>query len=181
MKKVIALLIFNLLIINMKALAADGSQLIRISTNETDLILNVAQNGRLYQKYFGPRLMNESDLNQFKDIRRGGPGMPPMGGNDNEVYQTSGTEDYYEPALAITHADGNMTTYLKYVTSEMKNQDSNVEETVITLKDDVYPVTVKIHYITFAKENIFKTWTEISHNEKGAILMDRKMNTLLFI
>lgn len=181
MKKVIALLIFNLLIINMKALAADGSQLIRISTNETDLILNVAQNGRLYQKYFGPRLMNESDLNQFKDIRRGGPGMPPMGGNDNEVYQTSGTEDYYEPALAITHADGNMTTYLKYVTSEMKNQDSNVEETVITLKDDVYPVTVKIHYITFAKENIFKTWTEISHNEKGAILMDRYASSMLYM
>ncbi|MFA6876867.1 MAG: glycoside hydrolase family 36 N-terminal domain-containing protein, partial [Parabacteroides sp.] len=165
----------------MKALAADGSQLIRISTNETDLILNVAQNGRLYQKYFGPRLMNESDLNQFKDIRRGGPGMPPMGGNDNEVYQTSGTEDYYEPALAITHADGNMTTYLKYVTSEMKNQDSNVEETVITLKDDVYPVTVKIHYITFAKENIFKTWTEISHNEKGAILMDRYASSMLYM
>ncbi|MFA6768748.1 MAG: alpha-galactosidase [Parabacteroides sp.] len=181
MKKVIALLIFNLLIMNMKALAADGSQLIRISTNETDLILNVAQNGRLYQKYFGPRLMNESDLNQFKDIRRGGPGMPPMGGNDNEVYQTSGTEDYYEPALAITHADGNMTTYLKYVTSEMKNQDSNVEETVITLKDDVYPVTVKIHYITFAKENIFKTWTEISHNEKGAILMDRYASSMLYM
>jgi len=156
-------------------------QLIRISTNETDLILNVAQNGRLYQKYFGPRLMNESDLNQFKDIRRSGPGMPPMGGNDNEVYQTSGTEDYYEPALAITHADGNMTTYLKYVTSEMKNQDSNVEETVITLKDDVYPVTVKIHYITFAKENIFKTWTEISHNEKGAILMDRYASSMLYM
>jgi len=180
MKKIIVLLILNLLIINMKTLAANGSQLIRISTNETDLILNVAQNGRLYQKYFGPKLMNESDLNQFKDIRRG-HGIPPTGSNSNEVYQTSGAEDYYEPALAITHVDGNMTTYLKYVTSEVKNQDSNVEETIITLKDDVYPVTVKIHYATFAKENIFKTWTEISHNEKGAILMDRYASSMLYM
>ena len=166
---------------NVKALAADGSQLIRISTNETDLILNVGQNGRLYQKYFGVKLINESDLNQFKDVRRGGPGMPPMGGNSGEVYQTSGAEDYYESALAIAHVDGNMTTYLKYVSSDVKNQDSNVTETIITLKDDVYPVTVKIHYITYAKENIFKTWTEISHSEKGAILMSRYASSMLYL
>ncbi len=181
MKKIIALFILSLFFMNVKALAADGSQLIRISTNETDLILNVGQNGRLYQKYFGVKLINESDLNQFKDVRRGGPGMPPMGVNSGEVYQTSGAEDYYESALAITHVDGNMTTYLKYVSSDVKNQDNNVTETIITLKDDVYPVTVKIHYITYAKENIFKTWTEISHSEKGAILMSRYASSMLYL
>ena len=35
---------------------------IRISTDATDLVLQVAPNGRLYQVYFGERLRHEADL-----------------------------------------------------------------------------------------------------------------------
>ena len=38
---------------------------IRISTAETDLVLQVAPNGRLYQVYFGERLRHEGDLANF--------------------------------------------------------------------------------------------------------------------
>ena len=38
--------------------AAD-QKMILISTNETDLILQVAPNGRLYQTYLGNKLVNE--------------------------------------------------------------------------------------------------------------------------
>ena len=38
---------------------------LRISTDATDLILRVASNGRLYQSYLGPRLLNESDMQHF--------------------------------------------------------------------------------------------------------------------
>ena len=38
----------------------------------------------------------------------------------HEVYATSGAEDFFEPAVAVTHADGNMTTYLYYQSSEEK-------------------------------------------------------------
>ena len=41
--------------------AAD-QKMILISTNETDLILQVAPNGRLYQTYIGNKLVNESEF-----------------------------------------------------------------------------------------------------------------------
>lgn len=49
------------------ALGAKATEkiVIPISTNETDLVLQVGDNGRLYQTYLGHRLSNRSDLKQF--------------------------------------------------------------------------------------------------------------------
>ena len=44
--------------------AAD-QKMILISTNETDLILQVAPNGRLYQTYLGNKLVNESEFGKY--------------------------------------------------------------------------------------------------------------------
>ncbi|MCC8174345.1 MAG: alpha-galactosidase, partial [Odoribacter sp.] len=82
------------------------SILIRISTHETDLILKTASNGRLYQSYLGTRLLHASDAEL-------------MAGSKWEVYPGSGAEDYFEPAFAIQHNDGNLTTILKYVSHEL--------------------------------------------------------------
>lgn len=45
---------------------------IRISTDNTDLILQVAPNGRLYQTYLGDKLLNEQDINHFSYAVKGG-------------------------------------------------------------------------------------------------------------
>ena len=49
--------------------AAD-QKMILISTNETDLILQVAPNGRLYQTYLGNKLVNESNLRTSHGISK---------------------------------------------------------------------------------------------------------------
>ena len=56
MKKIFLLLIvfFAYLQVN-----AENRKTIRVSTNNTDLILKVAPNGRLYQSYLGSKLLNE--------------------------------------------------------------------------------------------------------------------------
>ena len=46
-------------------------------------------------------------------------------------------EDFFEPALGLTHADGNKTTYLYYKDSQTKAVDGG-NETVITLADNKY-------------------------------------------
>ena len=84
----------------------------------------------------------------------------------NEAYLTHGMEDYFEPAIEVHHNDANPSSLLKYVSHTSKNVQPGVDETVITLQDDKYPVTVKLHYVAYAKENIIKTFTEISHQEK---------------
>lgn len=150
--------------------AAD-KKVIRISTGETDLIFEVGANGRLYQAYLGARLLNETDLDGFS-------GKSAKGW---EVYPGSGMEDYFEPALGITHRDGNMATLLKYVSSEQHASDDNVTETVITLRDEVYPVEVKLHYTAFHQENIIKAWSEIRHREKKPVRLFRYASSMLYL
>ena len=85
---------------------AEESKVIRISTDQTDLILKVGENGRLYQTYLGEKLLHEADVNRFSwDIHAGSDGSISQRGW--EVYSGSGNEDYFEPAVAITHNDGN--------------------------------------------------------------------------
>ena len=73
--------------------AAD-QKMILISTNETDLILQVAPNGRLYQTYLGNKLVNESEFENLSwNIQAGTDGSVSTRGW--EVYPCSGAEDYF--------------------------------------------------------------------------------------
>lgn len=177
MKKYVLLFILGLFFMQIKATV--NNEIIRVSTNETDLIFRVGTNGRFYQVYLGEKLINDSDFENLPVfIHAGSDGsVSPRGW---EAYLTSGTEDYFEPALAITHNDGNMTTVLKYVSSESKKIDANVAETTVILKDSVYPVEVKLHYMTYEKENIIKAWSEISHQEKKPVIISRYASSMLY-
>lgn len=153
------------------------AQRVEISTNEISLMLRVGDNGRLYQVYLGERI-NKSDVDAF-------PWRVGTGSDDSvsergwEVYAGNGTEDYFEPALAITHPDGNLTTILKYVTHHVEKTFYGTK-TEITLRDDVYPVTVKLFYEAYSKENIIKTWSEIQNKGKQTIELWRYASTILY-
>ena len=140
---------------------------IKIETGNTSLIYRVGDNGRLYQSYLGKRLNHEADINHL-----------PQG---TEAYLTHGMEDYFEPALHIVHNDGNPSTLLKYVSHDSRNLSDGVNETVITLADDQYPVTVKLHYVAYANEDIIKTFTEISHREKKPVMLHKYASSLLHL
>ena len=155
-----------------------NAQTVRVSTQNTDLVLKVSPKGRLYQVYYGDKLKNTADYDNLKwNTYAASDGAVSTRGH--EVYAASGGEDYFEPAVAITHADGNMTTYLYYKGVETKAVDGGTE-TIITLKDDKYPDTVKLHYVAYDKENVIKTWTEISHSEKSPITLWRYSSTMLY-
>ena len=158
--------------------AAEEGKVIRISTDNTDLILQVGDNGRLYQTYLGEKLLNEADIHQFKwDIHAGSDGSISQRGW--EVYSGSGNEDYFEPAVAITHNDGKNSTYLYYVSSTTKSVDGGTQ-TTINLRDDQYPVDVTLHYVAYPKENVIKTWSEIRHQEKKPIILSTYASTMLY-
>lgn len=160
------------------ASATVNAQTIRVSTDKTDLVLKVSPKGRLYQTYLGDKLKNAADYDLISwNTYAASDGAVTTRGH--EVYAGSGNEDYFEPAVAITHADGNMTTYLYYKSSETKSINGGTE-TIVTLQDDKYPVTVKLHYAAYAKENVIKTWTEISHKEKSPITLWRYSSTMLY-
>ena len=157
---------------------AEESKVIRISTDQTDLILKVGENGRLYQTYLGEKLLHEADVNRFSwAIHAGSDGSISQRGW--EVYSGSGNEDYFEPAVAITHNDGNTSTYLYYVSSSTSPVEGGTQ-TTINLRDDKYPVDVTLHYVAYPKENVIKTWSEIKHQEKKPIILSTYASTMLY-
>lgn len=157
---------------------AAEKETIRISTDNTDLVLQVGENGRLYQTYLGEKLLHQQDLQNFRwNIHAGSDGSVSKRGW--EVYSGSGNEDYFEPAIAITHNDGNPSTILYYVSSSSKPVEGGTE-TVINLRDNQYPVDVALHYVAYPKENIIKTWSEIKHQEKKPVVLSTYASTMLY-
>lgn len=176
--KNISIILFLMLITGIYANAQQT--VIRISTDEIDLILKTSPNNRLYQAYFGKKLLNESDMQLLPHYitRPATDGsVTPRGW---EVYPVSGADDFFEPAFAIQHNDGNMTSVLYYTSHEVKNIDKNVKETIIKMADNVYPVEVILHYMSFSKENVIKSWTEIKHNETKPVNISQYASSMLY-
>ncbi len=172
--------LFFFLLVFVTSVTAASETTIRISTNKTDLILKTSPEGRLYQCYLGTKLLCETDLDllTYSVGRLASDGSVVARGW--EVYPVSGTEDFFEPAFAVQHNDGNLTSVLYYLSHEVKNIDGNVQETVIKLRDDQYPVEVDLHYVTYNRENIIKSWSVISHQEKKPVILSQYASSMLY-
>ena len=177
MKALFSFLLSAVTVVSTSAQSGERN-IIRIATDNTDLVLEVGPNKRVYQTYLGPKLMFESDMQNLSwSQHAASDGSVTTRGW--ETYSTSGNEDFFEPALGITHADGNMTTYLYYVDSSQEEVPGGTH-TRINLRDDQYPVNVTLNYVAYPKENVIKTWTEISHQEKKPITMSQYASAMLY-
>lgn len=153
-------------------------KVIRVSTDNTDLVLKVGDNGRLYQTYLGPKLLDENDLASL-DWAQHAASDGSVSKRGWEAYSTSGNEDFFEPALGVTHADGNATTYLYYIDSKQTPVEGGTQ-TDILLKDDKYPFEVTLHYVAYEKENVIKTWSDIRHKEKAPVILSSHASAMLY-
>lgn len=67
------------------SVSAWGADVIRVGTQNVDLIFRVGNNKRLEQVYLGRKLLNNQDLQYLTE--------------GQEAYLTHGMEDYFEPAI----------------------------------------------------------------------------------
>lgn len=156
----------------------DQGKTILISTDDTDLILKVGDNGRLYQTYLGQKLLDPEDIAGLDWAQHAGSDGS-VSKRGWEAYSTSGNEDFFEPALGVTHIDGNKTTYLYYAGSSQTPVEGGTE-TTIRLRDDKYPFEVTLHYVAYPKENVIKTWSVIRHQEKQPITLSSYASAMLY-
>src|SRR5674476_742343 len=118
MKKILLSLI---LICSMSSLAMGQPQpeqqkdiLISTGTSNINLVYKVnGRDGRLYQSYIGAKLGNLSSLSQLRDA-------------GHLAYPTFGTDNLFEPAIRMTHNDGNPSLELKYVSYNIEKPDANI-------------------------------------------------------
>ena len=157
-------------------MAANAKNMISIHTDNVQLVLEVKSNERLYQAYLGEKLSEGTPLSLLF-MPRANQTSPMWAGS--EAYPVMGTEDYFEPALQLTHNNGNPTSVLKYV-SHTQTARNGATETVVKLRDEKYPLNVNLHYLAYAKEDVICQWAEISHGENKPISLGRYASAMLY-
>lgn len=150
---------------------------IPIETKNTALALQTDKDNRLWTVYFGKKLINKSDYEPSSQQYRF---FDANAGIYNNAYTAAGTWNLSEPALQVTHSDGNLSTELKYVSHKVTPEGDNVTLTSIRLTDPVYKLTVDLFYKTWSNENVTEQWAEITNNEKGSIVLNKYASANLF-
>ena len=140
------------------SLTMEAGQVV-VQTKNMTMVLNVENGQKPQYQDFGSRL-TEADLGN----------LPwPMGGR-MDAYPAYGQNAPAEAALAMRHADGNLSTELEATGVERLKNDGN-QITVIHLKDKVYPVTVDLKFQEYKDVDMIETWAEITHQEKGTVTL----------
>jgi alpha-galactosidase len=143
---------------------AEPKKLISIETENTALVYSVGTNQKLNQVYLGEKLKSRDDYRLVT--------------TQHEAYVPSGTDNLFEPAIKMLHNDGNPSLELLFA-NEKVSSDGNVVNTSILLKDPKYPVEVRLNFTAFQKENIIKTWVEITHQEKNPVVLSNFASAML--
>ena len=149
MKKILFLAIF------LAAGSMSRAEQVVIQTRNTTMVLDVENNKQPQYVYYGTRL-SDYDLQHLQ---------LPRSGRMN-AYPAYGMNCPAEAAIAMRHADGNLSTEL--FVSDLKKQG---DETKITLKDPQYPVTVVLCYKAYFEEDMIETWTEVYHGEAKPVTL----------
>ncbi len=150
---------------------------IPIVTKDHALVLQTDKDGKLWITHFGEKMANEQDyykvatVYNFKDDNAG---------IYSSAYTPSGTWNLSEPALQVTHADGNLSLDLKLVSYDVQKESDNISTTVVKLKDPLYDLSVKLFYKVWSNENVIEQWTEITNNEKGNVVLQKYASANLY-
>jgi alpha-galactosidase len=141
--------------------------IISTGTKSTDLIYKVNKSdGRLYQVYLGSKLGSVADITQFK-------------ASGHLAYATFGTDNLFEPAIRMTHNDGNPSLELKYVSHNIEKPSEDITITAILLRDPEYPVDVTIYIKSYIQEDVIEQWTEIVQKEANPVTIYNYASSML--
>lgn len=141
------------------AASAIRAEIVNITTDHNSLVLDAKKDGGLDFLYYGTRL-TDAEAAALRDA-----GIPAL-----DAFPFYGTFPEHESAMAMTHADGNMTMDMA-VQGVTTAPDGKGTVTTVTFKDRFYPVTVALKYRTFPKDDIIEMWTETTNNEKKNITL----------
>ena len=135
------------------------NRLVRIQTVHTEMVVAVAEDEPAILKYWGVRLEDASalSLDRFREYLL----LPPFG-----------ESGYIHPSLRVTHENGMLTTELVYVGSESRSPDANRTETVIHLKDKLYPLFVDIHFTAYMEEDVIARSVSVRCEGKKPIIVE---------
>ncbi|MGM9803986.1 MAG: alpha-galactosidase [Muribaculaceae bacterium] len=138
-----------------------AAQNVDVTTPGMSLLLSAPEGGNLKVLYFGSRL-SDDDARALRGTESA----------HYDAYPAYGLGCSAETAIAVKHHDGNMT--LELVVDDVKQESaSQFTTTTVTLRDKVYPFTVKVCYKAYNTVDMIETWTEITNGEKKPVTLNQ--------
>ena len=128
---------------------------VTIQTKNTTMVLEVENGKQPQYVYYGAKL-SDYDLAHLQTPRNG----------RMDAYPAYGMNCPAEAALAMKHADGNMSTEMI-----VRGMETKGDVTRITLSDPIYPTTVTLCYKAYQDEDMIETWTEIQNGEAKPVTL----------
>ena len=154
-----------------------AQEIIAVKTKSNALVLQVNEQKEVNTIYLGEKLKNDTEYSaisqQFSQ------------GNDyttiyNSSYTPAGSKNLLEPAINVTHSDGNTSLSLNYVSHKTTNIDNDISLTEIVLKDPVYNFEVTLFIKAFFNEDVIEQWTQIVNKEKGDVVLHKYASANLY-
>lgn len=145
---------------------AAANDVITIATPATSMVISAPVGGEFRLLHYGGRL-TDSDV-----------GSIAASGHKMQAYPVYGMECPAEAALAVTHADGNMTLKMVVDTCNTTRSDES-SLTRIRLRDEIYPFFVDLFYRSYDDHDVIESWVEISHQEDSPVELRRYASAYL--
>lgn len=146
---------------------APAQEIIRISTSCHEMVMAAWKDGPVHFLYWGEIVAGDDFAYQAgKNYPDTESDMTP------HIYPSYGGRHYLTPALHLTHSDGVLTTDLVYAGHAVNIIDDNRTETVVYLRDRIYPVNVSVCYLAYRKENVIAQSAVISHSEPSDVVVE---------
>ncbi len=150
--------------------ASSQATIIPLETQHHALVLQVSDEKDLNITYLGRRLAQPSEYGAVTSVYRQATDYT---GLLNSAYTPAGSRNLVEPAITVTHADGNQSLDLRYVAHEVQQPQEGISLFRILLKDPVYPFEVTLCYKTYFHHDVVEQWSEIKHDEDKAVTLHK--------
>jgi alpha-galactosidase len=155
-----------------------SQQLIPILSKSNALILQVSPDSSINMIYFGVRISDNTEYKNINSSYRQGEDYSQVLA---AAYPSSGSRNLTEPAITVTHEDGNQSLDLRFVSTQTQQLDNNVSIVSVLLKDPVYDFRVQLFYRVYFEEDVIEQWSSIQHNEKGKVILHKYASANLYL
>jgi len=151
---------------------------IPIETADNALVLQTDHSGYLHMIYLGNKLNNHAE---YRNILPADKQADDYTSQFSAAYTTSGSRNLLEPALSVTHSDGNNSLALKFKSFEQKKLDDDISLLTISLKDPAYDIEVTLFYKSYYRENVIEQWSQIANHEKGTVTLQKFASANIYL
>lgn len=151
---------------------------IPLETRHHALVLQVNEQNDVSISYLGRRLSRAVEYEAIPGTYRQATDYT---GLLHSAYTPSGSRNLVEPAISVTHADGNKSLDLRYVSHEIQQLEDGIFLLKIAMKDPVYPFEVSLFYKAYFDDDVVEQWSEIKHEEYGTVTLHKFASANLYL